>query len=277
MILPYTEYTSRRNHALSQSGIICRTSAKMAKSLHWTGVCELKKEIIRKKKLSDEVRERLLAEIEEGHLPPGAPLPSERELMEALGVGRPAIREAMQSLQNLGLIQVRHGERPRVAEPQLDLLAEQLALTMHHVLTYDSNVLAQLKEARLLMEAQLARIAAEKATGTDVADLKAIVAQQAELTEETPRFMEMDGNFHGRLAEISGNLLMASVVRAIFAWLERFHPAAVRTTGLEKVTLEEHRAIIAAIEAGDGQAADQAMRHHLSRANTLYRPFDDPA
>ncbi|MEX1663708.1 transcriptional regulator NanR [Thioclava sp. 15-R06ZXC-3] len=235
----------------------------------------MNKEPIRKKKLSEEVRQRLLAQIQEGHLPPGAPLPSERELMDVFGVGRPAIREAMQSLQNLGLIHVRHGERPRVAEPQLGLLAEQLALTMHHVLTYDADILAQLKEARLLLEVQLARIAAEKATPSDVADLKAIVANQTKSRGDSRNFMKMDSAFHGRLTEISGNLLLASVVRAIFDWLERFHPAAVRTTGLEHLTLEEHEAIIASIEKKDVEAAGAAMRHHLSRANTLYHQQDE--
>jgi GntR family transcriptional regulator, sialic acid-inducible nan operon repressor len=231
----------------------------------------MKREPIRKKRLSDEVRERLLEEIQEGHLAPGATLPSERELMDAYGVGRPAIREAMQSLQGLGLIHVRHGERPRVAEPQLDLLAEQLALTMRHVLTYDPDILNQLKEARAVLEVEMAKIAARNRSKEDIAELREILKRQDEASGTTIEFMKTDGAFHGKLSEISGNFLLASVVKAIFAWLERFHLASVRQSGLEKLTLQEHEAILEAIVAGDAEAAGEAMRLHLTRANELYR------
>jgi DNA-binding FadR family transcriptional regulator len=76
---------------------------------------------VRRRKLSENVRERLLEQINEGDLRPGDALPSERELMALYGVGRPAIREAMQQLASLGLIVVRHGDRPRLAQPRLDL------------------------------------------------------------------------------------------------------------------------------------------------------------
>lgn len=231
---------------------------------------------IQKRKLSDEVRDRLIAEIEGGKLAPGAPLPSERELMELLGVGRPAIREAMQSLQGLGLIVVRHGERPRVAEPQLDLLADQLALTMRHILTHDARVLTQLKEARSLLETELARRAAQTRTQADVEELTKILDEQAKHADSFEPFMKLDGQFHAKLAKISGNDLLASTVKAIFVWLERFHTESVRRTGLEQLTLSEHHEILAAIRSGNADAAGRAMTDHLMRANALYqqRPAD---
>lgn len=66
-------------------------------------------ERVRRQKISGEVRRQLLDLIESGTVGPGEPLPSERELMERIGVGRPAIREAMQSLETIGLIEIRHG------------------------------------------------------------------------------------------------------------------------------------------------------------------------
>lgn len=231
----------------------------------------MKREPILKKRLSDEVRERLLEEIHNGHLAPGSSLPSERELMEAYGVGRPAIREAMQSLQSLGLIHVRHGERPQVAEPQLELLADQLALTMRHVLTYDPAILTQLKEVRTLMEVEVAKIAARNRTAEDLRALRDILNQQIKCSQSFDEFLKLDGLFHGKIAEISQNLLLASVVKAIFAWLERFHIASVRQSGLEHLTVEEHEAIFESIEAGDAEKAGEAMQLHLTRANALYR------
>lgn len=226
---------------------------------------------IRRRKLSDEVRERLLAEINDGDLRPGDPLPSERELMALYGVGRPAIREAMQSLASLGLIDVRHGERPRLAPPRLDLLSEQLALAMRHVLTHDDTILAQLKQARLLVETGTARLAAESRTQEGLDALRDALAHQLLARHDPQDFMRRDSDFHATLAGLSGNVLLASVVRAVFDWMARFHTHAVHSSGLERLTLAEHEAIVEAVAAGDPDRAAEAMRLHLMRANDLYR------
>jgi DNA-binding FadR family transcriptional regulator len=226
---------------------------------------------IRRRKLSDEVRERLLAQINDGDLQPGDPLPSERELMARFGVGRPAIREALQQLASLGLIVVRHGDRPRLAPPRLDVLFEQLAVSMRHMLTHDEAMLDQLKETRLVIEAGSVRRAAEMRTARDIETLQDILARQLLARNDPQAFMRCDGDFHAAIAAVSGNLVLASLVRAVFDWLARFHTHAVRTSGLERVTLAEHEAIMAAIAAGDPEAAARAMTDHLTRANALYR------
>jgi DNA-binding FadR family transcriptional regulator len=226
---------------------------------------------IRRRKLSDEVRERLLATINQGELRPGDALPSERELMALYGVGRPAIREAMQQLASLGLVVVRHGDRPRLAPPRLDLLADQLALTMRHVLTHDDTILAQLKDARILVEMGTARRAAEVRTESQVEDLRDLLARQLLARREPAEFMRRDGDFHTAIAGIGGNLVLASVVRAVFDWMARFHTRAVHSSGLERLTLDEHEAILLAIAAGDPDRAAEAMKVHLTRANELYR------
>lgn len=226
---------------------------------------------IRRRKLSDEVRERLVERINAGDLRPGDPLPSERELMGILGVGRPAIREAMQQLESLGLVQVRHGGRPRVAQPRLDRLAEPLGLAMRHVLTHDDRILEQLKVARIVMETGVARLAAAARAEGGTAALRDALARQALARDDPEEFMRRDGDFHAALAGVTGNVVLSSAVRAMFDWMARFHPRAVRTSGLERLTLDEHGAILAAVAAGDGEAAAEAMRTHLARANALYR------
>jgi DNA-binding FadR family transcriptional regulator len=228
-------------------------------------------EPIRRRKLSDEVRERLLSQINDGDLRPGDALPSERELMARYGVGRPAIREAMQQLSSLGLIVVRHGDRPRLAAPRLDLLAEQLALTMRHVLTHDETILAQLKEARIVAETGTVRLAAEMRTDADLEALRDILARQLLARAEPQEFIRLDGDFHAAIAGITGNVVLSSVVRAVFDWMARFHSHAVRTSGLERLTLEEHEMVFAAIAARDPEGAARAMKDHLTRANDLYR------
>jgi DNA-binding FadR family transcriptional regulator len=226
---------------------------------------------IRRRKLSDEVRERLLAEISGSDLRPGDALPSERELMVRFGVGRPAIREAMQQLASLGLVVVRHGDRPRLAPPRLELLAEQMALTMRHVLTHDDTILAQLKEARIVVETGTARMAAERRSPAELDGLSDVLARQRLARHDPGEFLRRDGDFHATLAGVGGNMVLASVVRAVFEWMARFHIHAVHHAGLERLTLAEHEAILAAVAAQDADGAARAMRDHLTRANALYR------
>jgi DNA-binding FadR family transcriptional regulator len=225
---------------------------------------------IRPRKLSQEVQDRLLALIRDG-MAPGDILPSERELMEQYRVGRPAIREAMQNLQRMGLIDIRHGGRPRVAEPSMEGLLGQMATSMRHVLTHSNSSLDHLKEARVTLEVEMARIAARRRTEADLAALDALLAQQADARETPKRFLDLDGQIHKRIAAITGNPIFESISEAVFTWLRAFHTDLVRSPGLEALTLEEHTALVEAIRQGDETAAAEAMRAHLERANALYR------
>lgn len=226
---------------------------------------------IRRRKLSDEVEERILATIQEGALKPGEILPSERELMARYGVGRPAIREAMQKLQRMGLVDIRHGERPRVAEPSMDVMVEQMAQSMRHLLTHSKTSMEHLKEARTTFETQMAVIAAGKRTQADMDQLEKAIAKQRQLRGDPRRFLECDGEFHRIIASISGNPIFESLSHALFTWLSHFHVDMVRIRGAEQVTLDEHRAILNAIKARDSELAGAQMADHLNRANSLYQ------
>ena len=116
-------------------------------------------ERIVRRKLSDQVFERLHAMIG-GELKPGDVLPSERDLMERFGVGRPAIREALQSLQNKGLITIAHGERSRVNVLSTDLAVEQMNEVARLLLSTEPSNLEYLKQARRLFETGVVGIAA---------------------------------------------------------------------------------------------------------------------
>ncbi len=232
---------------------------------------------IKRRKLSDDVQERLLEIIRNPDYAPGDPLPSERELMRAYSVGRPAIREAMQNLARMGLIEIRHGERPKVAEPSFSGTVEQLGDTMRHLLRHSPANLAHLKEARVVFEAQMARIAAGKRQPADISKLVQIIDEQEAASANSQVFLERDGAFHRAVAEISGNPIFSSLSEAMFGWLAHFHIDLVRKPGLEKLTIKEHREIVAAITDKDADGAAQAMMDHLNRANALYhRNHDRP-
>ena len=224
-----------------------------------------------REKLSEGVRRRLLDLIGSGGLGPGEPLPSERELMERLGVGRPAIREAMQSLETIGLIEIRHGGRARVAEPSVGRMVEQVGETMKHLLANSPASLENLKEARATIEREMARIAARRRSDGDILRLTELLAEQEAAIEDLPKFRALDGRFHREIAGISGNPIFTALIDGVFRWLSDFHGELVSVPGLENLTIAEHREILAAIGRGDAEAAGAAMGDHLMRANDLYR------
>jgi len=226
---------------------------------------------IQRRKLSDAVLDVLLREIQDGSLKPGDLLPSERALMETFGVGRPAVREALQSLQRMGLVEIRHGERARVGEPSIGQMVEGMGETMRHILANSPASLEHLKEARATFEREMARMAARKRTEADVRRLFATVDEQDAAREDPHRFQALDGRFHREVAAISGNSIWPAVAEAIFDWLSHFYVDLVHAPGLEKLTLAEHRQIVDAIAARDVDAAGRAMEEHLTRANELYR------
>jgi DNA-binding FadR family transcriptional regulator len=225
---------------------------------------------IKRRKLSDEVQQRLLAIIETDRLGPGDALPSERDLMTAFGVGRPAIREAMQSLERMGLVEIRHGERARIAEPSFGRMVEQMSESMRHILSHSPASLAHLKEARATFEMEMARIAAQRAKPADVARLRRTIDAQEAQSQNSPAFLQLDARFHREIAAISGNPIFASLSEALLRWLQSFHVGLMRVPGLEKLTLAEHRQIVDEIEAGNVAGAAKAMSDHLYRANDLY-------
>lgn len=232
---------------------------------------------IQRRKLYQEVLDRLLERIRGGEIPPGAQLPSERELMEVYGVGRPAVREALQALERSGIVEITHGERARVVVPTAERLIEQIAGGAQHLLRMQPGTLEHLKEARVFLETGLARMAAERATDDDVARLRQRLADHHASLQQLDRFMACDMAFHREIARISGNPIFPAIMEAMFDWASAYYQPMVRAPGAEQLTLAEHERLVEAIAARDPDAAERAVRDHLTRANALYRRLEKPA
>ncbi len=136
------------------------------------------REKITRRKLSDQVLDKLHGMIATGALAAGDVMPSERALMDRFGVGRPAVREALQSLHNSGLITINHGERSRVNAVDASTVLTQSDDIARLVLSSAPANLDHLKQARRMFELGLVRVAAQTATADVVADLRGLVVRQ---------------------------------------------------------------------------------------------------
>jgi DNA-binding FadR family transcriptional regulator len=223
-------------------------------------------------KLSDQVLDKLRLMIRSGELKPGDTMPSERALMERFGVGRPAVREAMQSLQNQGVISINQGERSRVKELSAATVFDQSDEVARLLLESVPANLEHLKQARRMFELGIVRAAATNASADDVADLRALLAEQRSYLDDPKKFIETDMRFHTRIAEITGNPIIIATSSAMLRWLLEYHISLLHWSGKEKVTLREHGRIIDRIEAKDADQATVEMQRHLDRSNALFAP-----
>ncbi|WP_026621052.1 GntR family transcriptional regulator, sialic acid-inducible nan operon repressor (plasmid) [Ensifer sp. WSM1721] len=232
----------------------------------------IQSEPIVRRKLSDEVFARLKGLIESGDLQPGDEMPSERMLMERFQVGRPAIREAMQALANMGLIEISHGERAKVLQPTAKSLLRQVDLAAKIMLSASSDSLEHLKSARIFFERGMIREAASRASAADIAALEETLKRQRAALGDSEAFIAADMAFHTRIAQISGNPIFTAVSEAMLGWLKEYHTEMLIWTGRENVTLTEHEEIIDCIRRGNPDEAEQAMIKHLERSRALYAP-----
>ena len=225
---------------------------------------------IPRRKLSDEVFDRLKRMITTREVHPGDFMPSERDLMLRFGVGRPAIREAMQALSNLGLLTISHGERSRVTALTARAVTQQVDVAAQIMLATSPDSLGFLKDARIFFERGMARDAASNATPADITRLSDLIAAQRAALGDAERFIAADMEFHTVIAGISGNPIFAAVSEAMLGWLRRFHTDMLIWTGKETLTLAEHEEIVGRIGARDPDGAEAAMAHHLARSAALY-------
>jgi len=227
-------------------------------------------EQVQKKKLYESVLDQLIEAITSNKFPPGSQMPSERELMAMIGVGRPSIREAMLTLQQMGLIKISHGERARVVKPTADTIVEQISSPIILLLLTNPRGLDEMKAARTMIETGLVRLAAERAGPNDLRYLEESIQEMQKAMGDPAAFVAADLKFHEVIAGISGNSLIAAAVAGILGWLSRFKQDMVAVKGAEKLTIEEHRAILNGIADRDPEAASKAMQEHLTRGNALY-------
>lgn len=219
-------------------------------------------DVIRRRRLSDEVLARLESMILSPDYEPGDQLPSERELMVRFGVGRPAVREALYSLQKMGLVEINSGERGRVTKPTPRVLLDGFAGAVRHLLIEPEGE-RQFQEARTFFEVGLVRDAARHATSDQIERFEAALEANHRALGDFEAFERTDVEFHFVLAEISGNPIFTAIHEAVVEWLTKQRSLSLRVPGADRLAYESHAKIFEAVVAHDPDRAEQVMREHL--------------
>jgi GntR family transcriptional regulator, transcriptional repressor for pyruvate dehydrogenase complex len=219
--------------------------------------------------LVEEIGQRIAQDIAAGRLMPGTRLPTEQEMMEAMGVSRTVIREAVATLRAEGLIATRQGIG--------SFVAEQPAQALFRIEPGQDATVADalhIMELRTAVETEAAGLAAERATKAQLRAIhKALGAIDAAIDRGEPAITE-DFAFHAVITDATGN----PQFRRFLDFLGRFiiprSSVRVRALNMRSYLLtfqQEHRAIVAAIDAGSVEQAQTAMRQHLVNSRQRYR------
>ena len=141
---------------------------------------------------------------------------------------------------------------------------------MHLPENPSENFVRDVKQARLLLEIELVRIAAQLGTPADAERLRAALEANRKAISDSVTFLETDMAIHNLIASISGNTLFIAMSRDMLGWLARFQTEAVHIEGSVMLSHREHAKIIELVVDHDADGAARVMREHLSRSHLAY-------
>lgn len=225
---------------------------------------------IGRRKRSHDVAEQIERMISTGQVGVGEQLPSEKEMMERFGVGRPAVREALFLLQQQGLLEIQSGTRARVVPPTSRLLQAQLSAAIRRVAA-DGEGQERMEQARLLFEAGCAWLAAGAASADDLARLKRALDANTAAAGRTAEFIRTDVAFHYEIVAIARNPIFTAVHEIMVEWLIDQRTTTIHMPDADHFSVRDHAAIFDAIAARDPVRAHHAMASHLKLISQLYR------
>lgn len=214
-------------------------------------------EVSRRSSVPDTVQ-HLVESIIDSAVQPGEKLPSERRLVEMLGVTRSTLRESLKTLALLGFVDIRQGDGTYLRSTASYFLPEVVSWG----LLLDTVEARQLIEARRFLEINLVELATERCQSEDLEYLRILLEKMKQAVG--PReFAEHDSEFHLVIARSADNLVLSSTLRStktlLQAWIER----VVEHSESRDWVIAQHQRILSAIEARDRLAATEAMRAHM--------------
>ena len=192
-------------------------------------------------------------------LQPGDKLPSERELAELLRVSRSSIRDAIRSLELMGMVEPRQGAGTIVREISADSVANPLA----NVLKHKGELIQELLDFRMMLEPQLAARAATRVSDDDISEMEEILDRQEKKLRAGESTIPEDSEFHYAIALASGNSVVLKVLDTLMDLLRDSRERSLQMEGRQQKSVAGHRRILAAIKRHDSEGAKIAMRRHI--------------
>lgn len=215
---------------------------------------------IKKESIRTQVFERLRDQVVSRTWPAGSMLPSEKQLSIEMGVSRASIREGIQQLAILGLLETRQGEGTYVR----DFSSEIYLNALIPLLVLDETAIFHVLEYRKVMEMGTVALVVEKAGEDDLERLEKAYAVMVQNRDDSAEFAKADLAFHLALAEASGNPIIAKINQIIRHILSVSMENIVKTLGNQD-GLDYHRRILDAIKRRDSTLAKQLMEEHIVR------------
>jgi GntR family transcriptional repressor for pyruvate dehydrogenase complex len=214
-----------------------------------------------RKRLYQQVADDIETAILEGTYPPDSKLPSEQELANEYGVSRNVVREALKRLKERGLVSIRTGSGTYVSIPTTEPVSDAL----HRLLLYPNNAVsvAHFYEIRRMIEPQVARLAAERATDEDRAAIHQAFDLMVENRDNRTAWTQADLGFHIAIAEATKNPLIQSILNPLNKPLLKAIEAGLAEPSGVEAGLRAHQNIMHAIDGHDPDEAERAMLEHL--------------
>lgn len=215
---------------------------------------------VRQSSLSDQVVERLRAEIVEGRWRVGERIPPEPELIADLGVARGTLREALRALQYAGMIDIRRGDGTFVSARS----------EVPGALARSGGTIGDVLEARAAIEPQLARLAAVRADDADIARIEAALAHRALLSRDRPSpasaelWAAADSAVHEAIARAAHNPILFEVYSALLPRLQESVQSAITRDGFSRDDPRGHEEVLQAIRRRDPAAAGASASANLA-------------
>jgi len=214
---------------------------------------------VRKSRRYEQVAEQIQRLIASGVLKPGDRLPPERELATRFGVGRSSLRDAIRTLEVMGIIESRHGAGTVVR----DLSSDSLVVPLASVLVRKRELVAELLDVRRMIEPALAARAAANATDEEIAQLEEILRRQGEKIRRGEQTIEEDSQFHYTIALAARNSVVLRVLDVLMDLLRESRARSLQVPGRVERSYAGHKRILKAIKRHDKVGAEAAVKQHL--------------
>ena len=212
--------------------------------------------------ITELVVQRIKELLTRGELKAGSRLPPERELAEMLNISRPSLRTALKALSVMGIIRAKPGAGTYIAESLPEVFTEPM-----HFMTLINNTSAEeLFEARRIIEAGLAELAAKRARPEDLQALQAEIDAMRASMNDPESFLKHDVRFHQAMARAADNKLMSGVMDTIAHLLYHIRRQSISEARDFEIALKGHVKILEAIDRHDSQKAKEMLSTHLRDA-----------